>query len=117
MFGCGYASTVVVLQQAAQSLLAADSAIAGTHPLLSRWKQENIFFTLMIPLRKIMLGEIRYRLPQCRLPEQNQSGQTFLFYRPHPSFRERVQIWTPRWQLQRLHTTSLHHLSERFAKL
>jgi hypothetical protein len=41
---------VVVLQQAAQSLLAADSAIAGTHPLLSRWKQENIFFALMIPL-------------------------------------------------------------------
>src|SRR5207249_2922726 len=34
---------VVVLQEAAQSLLAAHVAIAATHPLLSRWKKQNIF--------------------------------------------------------------------------
>ena len=34
---------VVVLQEAAQSLLAAHFAIAGTHPLFSRWKKLRFF--------------------------------------------------------------------------
>ena len=33
---------VVVLQEAAQSLLAAHFAIAATRPLFSRWKKQNI---------------------------------------------------------------------------
>jgi hypothetical protein len=37
---------VVVLQEAAQSLLGAHVAIAATHPLLSRWKKQNIFLYL-----------------------------------------------------------------------
>ena len=55
---------VVVLQEAAQSLLAAHFAIAGTHPLFSRWKKQNIFFTLMVSLSMVVLGERRYRSPQ-----------------------------------------------------
>jgi hypothetical protein len=55
---------VVVLQEAAQSLLAAHLAIAGTYPLFSRWKKQNIFFTLMVSLSMIVLGERRYRSPQ-----------------------------------------------------
>jgi hypothetical protein len=44
---------VVVLQEAAQSLLAAHFAIVGTHPLFSRWKKQNIFFTLMVSLSMV----------------------------------------------------------------
>jgi hypothetical protein len=55
---------VVVLQEAAQSLLAAHFAIAGTHPLFSRRKKQNISFTLMVSLSMVVLGERRYRSPQ-----------------------------------------------------
>jgi hypothetical protein len=63
---------VVVLQEAAQSLLAAHFAIAGTHPLFSRRKKQNISFTSMVSLSMVVLGESRYRSPQGRLAEQNQ---------------------------------------------
>src|SRR6266705_771992 len=52
---------VLVLQKAAQSLLAAHFAIVGTHPLFSRWKKQNIFFTVMVSLSMVVLGERRYR--------------------------------------------------------
>jgi hypothetical protein len=54
---------VVVLQEANQSLFAAPFAIAGTYPLFSRWKKQNISFTLMVSLSMVMLGELRYRSP------------------------------------------------------
>jgi hypothetical protein len=54
---------VIVLQEAAQSLLAAHFAIAGTHPLFSRWKKQNISSTLMVSLSMVVLGERRYRSP------------------------------------------------------
>jgi hypothetical protein len=98
---------MVVLQEAAQSLLAAHFAIAGTHPLFSRRKKQNISFTLMVSLSMVVLGESRYRSPQGRLAEQNQTRQAFPFYRSHPSLRECVQIRTPRWQLQWLHSPGL----------
>src|SRR5260370_40643495 len=69
---------VVVLQEAAQSLLAAHFAIAGTHPLFSCWKKQNIFFALMVSLSTVVLDERRYRSPQGRLAEQNQLRQAFL---------------------------------------
>ena len=59
---CG--SPVVVLQEAAQSLFAAHSAIEGTHSLFSCWKEQNIFFTLMVSFLMVVLGERRYRSPQ-----------------------------------------------------
>ena len=52
---------VVVLQEAAQSLLAAYFAITGTHPLFSRCKKQNIFLSLMVSLSMVVLGERRYR--------------------------------------------------------
>ena len=55
---------VVVLQEAAQSLFAAHFAIAGTHPLFSCWKEQNISSTLMVSLSMVVLGERRYRSPQ-----------------------------------------------------
>jgi len=70
---------LVVLQEAVQSLLAAHFAIAATHPLFSPWKKQNIFFTLMVSLSMVVLGERRYRSPQGRLAEQNQPRQAFLF--------------------------------------
>jgi hypothetical protein len=54
---------VVLLQEAAQSLLAAHFAIVAAHPLFSRWKKQNIFFTLMVSLLMVVLGERRYRSP------------------------------------------------------
>src|ERR1700747_209046 len=86
---------VVVLQEAAQSLLAAHFAIAATHPLFSLGKKQNISFTLMVSLSMVVLGERCYRSPQGRLAAQNQPRQAFLFYRSHPSLRECVQIRTP----------------------
>jgi hypothetical protein len=55
---------VVVLQKGAQSLFAAHFAIAGTHPLFSCWKEQNISSTLMVSLSMVMLAERRYRSPQ-----------------------------------------------------
>jgi hypothetical protein len=55
---------VVLLQEAAQSLFAAHLAIAGTHPLFSCRKEQNIFFTLMVSFSMAVLGERRYRSPQ-----------------------------------------------------
>jgi hypothetical protein len=55
---------VVVLQKGAQSLFAAHFAIAGTHPLFSCWKKQNISSTLMVSLSMVVLGERRYRSPQ-----------------------------------------------------
>ena len=55
---------VVVLQKAAQSLFAVHFAIAGTHPLFSCWKEQNISSTLMVSLSMVVLGERRYRSPQ-----------------------------------------------------
>src|SRR5216683_5022559 len=86
---------LVVLQEAAQSLLAAHFAIAATHPLFSRGEKQNIFFALMVSLSMVVLDERRYRSPQGRLAAQNQLRQAFLFYRSHPSLRECVQIRTP----------------------
>src|SRR6266571_4752487 len=57
-------------------------------------KKQNIFFALMVSLSMVVLDECRYRSPQGRLAEQNQSRQAFLFYRSHPSLRECVQIRT-----------------------
>src|SRR6266849_10007244 len=85
---------VVVLQEAAQSLLAAHFAIAATHPLFSPWKKQNIFFSLMVSLSMVVLDVRCYRPPQGRLAAQNQLRQAFLFYRLHPSLRECVQIRT-----------------------
>src|SRR5260370_17905893 len=107
---------VVVLQETAQSLLAAYFTITGTHPLFSRWKKQNIFFTLMVSF-SMEIDERRYRPPQGRLAEQNQPRQAFLFYRSHPSLRVCVQIRTPGWQLKRLYSPGLQHFSERFAEL
>src|SRR2546427_1674494 len=86
---------VVVLQETAQSLLAAYFAITGTHPLFSCWKKQNIFLSLMVSLSMVVLHECRQRPPQGRLAEQNQPRQAFLFYRSHPSLRVCVQIRTP----------------------
>jgi hypothetical protein len=108
---------VVVLQEAAQSLLAAHFAIAATHPLFSRWKKQNISFTLMVSFSMVVLGECRYRSPQGRLAEQNQPRQAFLFYRSHPSLCECIQIRTPCRQLQWLYSPGLQHLAERFTEL
>src|SRR5216683_5922005 len=83
---------LVVLQEAAQSLLAAHFAIAATHPLFSRGEKQNIFFALMVSLSMVVLGERRYRSPQGRLAAQNQLRQAFLFYRSHPSLRETVPV-------------------------
>jgi hypothetical protein len=58
---CGF--PVVVLQEAAP-LLAAHFAIAGTYPLFSCWKEQNIFFTLMVSFSMVVLGECRYCFPQ-----------------------------------------------------
>jgi hypothetical protein len=55
---------VVVLQETAQSLLAAYFTITATHPLFSRWKKQNILFTLMVSLSMVVLGVRRYRSPQ-----------------------------------------------------
>ena len=103
-------------QETAQSLLGAYFTITGTHPLFSRWKKQNILFTLMVSLSMVGLHERRDRPPQRRLAEQNQPRQTFLFYRSHPSLRVCVQIRTPGWQLQRLYSPRLQHFSERFAE-
>jgi len=43
-------------QEAAQSLLAAHFAIVATRPLFSRWKKQNISFTLMVSLSMVVLG-------------------------------------------------------------
>jgi len=87
---CG--PSVVVLQETAQSLLAAYFAITGTHPLFSRWIKQNILLSLMVSLSMVVLHERRDRPPQRRLAEQNQPRQAFLFYRSHPSLRVGVQI-------------------------
>src|SRR6266853_6090710 len=63
---CLRQQVLVVLQEAAQSLLAAHFAIAATHPLFSPWKKQNICFTLMVSLSLVVLDERRYRSPQGR---------------------------------------------------
>ena len=47
----------VVLQETAQSLLAAYFTITGTHPLFSRWIKQNIFLSLMVSLSMVVLHE------------------------------------------------------------
>jgi len=49
---------------AAQSLFAAHFAIAGTHPLFSCWKKQNIFFTLMVSLSMVVVALHCYRSPR-----------------------------------------------------
>ena len=66
---------MVVLQEAAQSLLAANFAIAGTNPLFSPGEKQNIFFALMVSLLMVVLDERRYHSPQGRFAEQNQLRQ------------------------------------------
>jgi hypothetical protein len=53
---------VVVLQETAQSLLAAYFTITGTHPLFSRWEKQNIFLSLMVSLSMVVLHERRDRV-------------------------------------------------------
>jgi hypothetical protein len=51
---------VIVLQEAAPSLLASHFAFAGSHPLFSGSKKQNIYFALMVSLSMVVLGERRY---------------------------------------------------------
>src|SRR6266853_1787013 len=94
---CLRQQVLVVLQEAAQSLLAAHFAIAATHPLFSPWKKRNIFFTLMVSLSMVVLGERRYRSPQGRLAEQNQ---------PRPS-RQLIVFTPPAFNTSRNDTQNL----------
>ena len=63
---------MVVLQEAAQSLLAAHFAIAATHPLFSPWKKQNIFFSLMVSLSMVVL-DVRCYIAFRASPIQGQS--------------------------------------------
>jgi hypothetical protein len=55
---------VAVLQEATQSLFcSATLPSLEPTPLFSRWKKQNISFTLMVSLSMVMLGERRYRSP------------------------------------------------------
>ena len=54
--------------------------------------QQAILESLMIPLAVVMGHELRHRVPQRCVPEEDHPTQAFFFDGTDKSFRERVQI-------------------------
>src|SRR6266576_7006895 len=75
--------------------------------LWPRRKQNPIVFALMVALPVVMFHILLQRSPQRRFFKQDQPRQTFLFDRPYPAFRVRVQIRASCWQSKRIHASRL----------
>ena len=57
-----------------------------------QWLQQAILEPLMISLAMVVGHELRNRMPQGCVPEEDHPTQIFFFNGTHKSFRERVQI-------------------------
>jgi len=75
---------VVVLQEAAQPLLAAHPAAAVAGGSVGAGKQEHVPFALMIPLGVKMFYVFCQHSPQRCLPEEHQLGEAFLLGQTGP---------------------------------
>jgi len=69
-YSCGLA--VVILQEAAQSLFAAQTARTASDDFLIPWKQQNVSSALMVPLLKEMGYIFSDRSAQRTLTKQHQ---------------------------------------------
>lgn len=61
----------------------------------------------MVALEVVVIDEFTQRPAQRGFAEQDEFGQTLLFYRPHPPFGERVGQGS---QLQRMATAAVQPL-------
>src|SRR6266481_6002948 len=75
--------------------------------LRPRRKQDPIVLALMVALLVVMYDILLQRSPQRRFSKHDQPRQTFLFDRPYPAFRVRVQIRASCWQSKRIHASRL----------
>ena len=75
------------------------SIVAAAH-LLAR-EQQDVPFSLVIPLLVKMCDELSQNASQRSLPEQDEFRQAFLLHGPHPSFRVSAQVRTARRQSDR----------------
>jgi hypothetical protein len=57
-------------------------------------------YPLVVPFPVVVLDVIGDDLLQVRFAERDHLAEALVLGRPHEPLRERVQIWTPRRQLQ-----------------
>jgi hypothetical protein len=84
-------ATVVVLQHAAETLVARDLAVSAGH-FIARFDQP-VVEPLVVSLFVIMDEEFTNGVPQSHFTEENHSVQTFVLHRTHEPFDMWTQIW------------------------
>src|SRR5919197_1739574 len=73
-----------------------------------------IIQSLMVALLVIMRQRVMHRITQRVFTEEDHPSQHFLFDRAHESLTMGIQVWTLRWQADRLYSTRLEQAIERW---
>src|SRR5215472_739641 len=105
------------IEQTTQALSAPDRARPPALLLIFSREQQSVTLALVISFRVIVIDKILQRTSQRALAEQDQLRKTLMLCRANPSLREGIQIWTPRWQLNRPDSTGGERCPKRGTEL
>jgi hypothetical protein len=94
----------VVFQQASKAFSMDNCSTVPSAPIIVRREQQEVAFTLVIPLCVVVLGELSYGAPQRGLAKEDQLGQTLSLHGAHPSFRESIQVRAARRKSKQLYS-------------
>src|SRR3989442_366019 len=107
--------SVIVAQYTTETLspphfahLATDYRLGGNQLII-----QSLMVALLVIMRQIVMNRITQRV----FTEEDHPIQHFLFDRAHESLTMGVQVWTLRWQAERLYPTRLEQAIERWREL